>query len=52
LLEAAIEKDFNMISGEIVKGTESMVSKTEKLSKKIQKMVDEELNEFLEELSS
>jgi cerevisin len=41
-----------MISGEIVKDTKSMVSKTEKLSKKIQKMVDEELNEFFEELSS
>jgi cerevisin len=52
LLEEAIENDFNMISGEIVKDTKSMVSKTEKLSKKIQKMVDEELNEFFEELSS
>jgi cerevisin len=51
LLEAAIEKDFNMISGEVVKSSESMISKTEKLSKKIQKMVDEELNEFFEELS-
>jgi cerevisin len=52
LLEEAIEKDFDVISGEIVKDTKSMVSKTEKLSKKIQKMVDEELNEFFEELSS
>jgi len=52
LLEEAIEKDFNMISGEVVKGTESMLSKTAKISKKIQKIVDEELNEFFEELSS
>jgi cerevisin len=51
LLEEAIENDFNMISGEVVKGTESAKSKTEKLSKKIQKMVDEELHEFFEELS-
>lgn len=52
LLEKAIEEDFNMLSGTVVKGTESMVSKTEKLSKKIQKMVDEEINEFFEEFSS
>jgi len=51
LLEEAIEKDFNTISGEVVKETESMMSKTKKISKKIQKMVDEELNEFFEELS-
>ncbi|KAF7935715.1 hypothetical protein BELL_0198g00090 [Botrytis elliptica] len=52
LLEKAIENDFNVLSGKVVKGTESMVSKTEKLSKKIQKMVDEEINEFFEEFSS
>ena len=52
LLEEAIEKDFNMISGEVVKGTDSMVSKTERISKKIEKMVEEELNEFFEKLSS
>jgi cerevisin len=51
LLEEAIENDFNMISGEVVKGAESAMSKTEKLSKKIQKIVDAELNEFFEELS-
>ncbi|KAF4626830.1 hypothetical protein G7Y89_g11324 [Cudoniella acicularis] len=50
LLEEAIEKDFNMLSGEIVKDTKSVVSKTEKISKKIQKLVDEELSEFFEEL--
>ncbi len=52
LLEEAIEKDLNVISGEIVKDTKSVVSKTEKISKKIQKMVDEELSEFFEEFSS
>ncbi|TVY75839.1 Subtilisin-like proteinase Spm1 [Lachnellula suecica] len=51
LLEDAIENDFNMISGEVVKDTKAAVSKTEKISKKIQKLVDEELNEFFEELS-
>jgi cerevisin len=52
LLEEAIENDFNMISGKVVKGSESMMSKTEKFSKKIQKLVDEEIHEFMEELSS
>lgn len=51
LLEEAIENDFNAISGKVVKSGESMISKTEKISKKIQKMVDEELNELIEELS-
>jgi cerevisin len=48
LLEEAMENDFEMISGEIVKGTESFVSKTEKFSKKIH----DEINEFFEEMSS
>jgi cerevisin len=52
LLEEAIQKDFNVISGKIVKDTKAVVSKTEKISKKIQKMVDEELSEFFEEFSS
>jgi len=51
LLEEAIEKDFNMVSGEIVKDTKTAVSKTEKLSKKIEQIVEEELKEFFEELS-
>lgn len=46
LLEEAIEKDFNMVSGEIVKDTKKAMSKTEKFSKKIQ----EEIEEFFEEL--
>jgi len=51
-LEAAIEEDLNIASGKIVKGTESMVAKTEEISKKIHLMVDEELEEFFEELNS
>jgi len=47
-LEAAIENDFNIASGKIVKGTESVVSKMEKLTEKIHDMVDEELKEFFE----
>ncbi|KAH7390195.1 serine protease 2 [Cadophora sp. MPI-SDFR-AT-0126] len=52
LLEEAIENDFEVISGEVVKDTKAAISKTEKISKKIQKMIDAELHEFLEELSS
>jgi len=48
LLEEAMENDFDMVSGKIVKGTESFVSKTEKFSKKIH----DEINEFFEEISS
>lgn len=39
-LEAAIEKDLNILSGEIVKGTESMAAKAEKVSKKIEEVVE------------
>jgi len=52
LLEEAIENDYNVISGEVVKDTKATLSKAEKISKKIQKMVDAELHELLEELSS
>lgn len=45
-LEEAIENDFNVISGEIVKDGKKALSKTEKFSKKIQ----EEIQEFFEEL--
>ncbi|KAH8660642.1 putative subtilisin-like proteinase Spm1 [Tricladium varicosporioides] len=50
LLEEAISKDFEVISGKIVKDTKAAVSKTEKISKKIQSIVDKELHEFFEEL--
>ena len=45
-LEEAIENDFNIISGEIVKDGKKALSKTKKFSKKIQ----EEIQEFFEEL--
>jgi len=48
-LEAELQKDFNIASGKIVKGTESMVSKVEQVSKKIHNMIDEELKDLLEE---
>jgi len=48
LLEVAMKEDFETISGQVVKGTESFVSKTEKFSQKIH----DEINEFIEELSS
>ncbi|CZS91769.1 probable subtilisin-like serine protease [Rhynchosporium agropyri] len=52
LLEEAIEKDFNVISGEVVKDTKATLSKAEKISKKMQKIVEAELHELLEEMSS
>ncbi len=52
LLEEAIENDFDMLSGKVVEGTESVATKAEKVSKKIQKLVDQELSEFLEEFTA
>ncbi|CAG8948690.1 hypothetical protein HYFRA_00001811 [Hymenoscyphus fraxineus] len=51
LLEEAIENDFNVISGEVVKGSKSALNKAEKFSKKIEKMVGHEIAEFLDELN-
>jgi len=48
-LEAAMENDFNIASGKVVKGSKSILSKAEKFSKKVHKMLDEELKEFLDE---
>lgn len=47
-MKEAIENDFNMISGEIVKDSKKVMSKTEKFAKKIQG----EIQEFFEELQS
>jgi len=49
-LEKAIEHDYEVISGKVVKGVSSLSDKAEKLSEKIHSMVDEELKEFLEEI--
>ncbi|KAJ5035100.1 uncharacterized protein L3040_008361 [Drepanopeziza brunnea f. sp. 'multigermtubi'] len=52
LLEEAIEKDLNVISGEVVKDAETVISKTARISSKIQKMVEAELHNLVEDLSS
>jgi len=49
-LEKAIENDFNVVSGQIVKGVSTLSDKAEKLTEKIHNIVDEELKEFLKEL--
>ncbi len=49
-LEQAIEDDFNVVSGKIVKGISTFSDKAEKLSEKIHDLVDEELKGFLKEL--
>ena len=49
-LEKAIEGDFNVVSGKVVKGFSSVSSKAEELSQKIHEVIDEELKEFFEEI--
>lgn len=49
-LEKAIEEDFNVVSGKVVKGFSSVSDKAEELSQKIHEVIDEELKEFFEEL--
>lgn len=51
-LEKAIEHDFKVLSGKVVSGASSFASKAEKLSKKIHELVDEELKEFLDEMTA
>jgi len=51
-LEKAIEHDFEVVSGKVVKEVSSLTDKAEKLSKKIQNIVDEELEKFFEEISA
>ncbi|KAK1964167.1 subtilase [Colletotrichum eremochloae] len=48
-LEKAIEEDFEVLSGKVVKGAKNIGTKAEKLAKKIHNLVDEELKEFLRE---
>ena len=49
-LEKAIESDFNVVSGKVVKGFSSVSDKAEELSQKIHEVIDEELKEFFEEI--
>ncbi|KAK3991181.1 peptidase S8/S53 domain-containing protein [Cladorrhinum sp. PSN332] len=51
-LEKLIEQDFEVISGKVVKGVSGFADKAKKFSKKIHEMVDEEIKEFIEELSA
>ncbi|KAI1472383.1 serine protease 2 [Daldinia caldariorum] len=48
-LEKAIEHDFNVVSGTVVKGVSSLSGKAEDLSHKIHE-IEEDLKEFFEEL--
>lgn len=51
-LEKAIQHDFKVVSGKVVSEASSFLSKTEKLSEKIQHLVDEELKEFIEDIKA
>ncbi|RYP75220.1 hypothetical protein DL771_002545 [Monosporascus sp. 5C6A] len=48
-LEKAIEEDFNVVSGKVVKGVSSFSEKAVKLSEKLHDVIDEELEEFFDE---
>ncbi|KAK5988616.1 Subtilisin-like proteinase Spm1 [Cladobotryum mycophilum] len=50
-LEDAIEGDFQVISGKVIKGAKQFGSKAEKFAKKIHELVDEEIEEFIHEIS-
>jgi cerevisin len=51
-LEKLIEHDFEVVSGKVVKGVSSFAGKAEEFSKKIHELVDEELKEFLEDITA
>ncbi|KAH7161205.1 hypothetical protein EDB81DRAFT_866711 [Dactylonectria macrodidyma] len=50
-LEVAIEEDFEVVSGKIVKTAKKFGTKAEKFSQKIHELVDEEIEQFLKEIS-
>jgi cerevisin len=50
-LEIAIEEDFEVISGKVTKGAKVLGNKADKFAKKIHNLVDEEIKEFLSEIS-
>lgn len=50
-IEANIEDDFEVVSGKIVKTAKKFGNKAEKFSKKIHDLVDEEIEQFLSEIS-
>lgn len=51
-LEKAIENDFKVVSGKVVNAGETLADKAEKISQKIHEIVDEELKEFMKEVSA
>ncbi len=51
-LEKAIEHDFEVVSGKVIKSASSFTSKAEKFSQKIHDLVDEELKEFYVEFTA
>ena len=51
-LEAAIEEDFEVLSGKVTKGAKALGNKADKFAKKIHHLVDEEIKEFLTEISA
>jgi len=51
-LEKAIQHDFKVVSGKVVSEASSFLGKAEKLSEKIQQLVDEELKEFIEDIKA
>lgn len=51
-IEKAIENDFKVVSGKVVNAGETLADKAEKISQKIHEMVDEELKEFVKEMSA
>jgi cerevisin len=51
-LEKAIEHDFKVLSGKVVKGVSSFSDKADEISKKIHDIVDAELKEFFEEITA
>ncbi|GAB1311755.1 proteinase B [Madurella fahalii] len=51
-LEKLIEHDFEVISGKVVEGASSFAEKAEKFAKKIHDLVDDEIKDFLDEITA
>lgn len=51
-LEEALEGDFEIFSGKVIKGAKTFGGKAEKFAKKIHDLVEEEVEEFLSEIKA
>ncbi|KKF96629.1 Subtilisin-like proteinase Spm1 [Ceratocystis platani] len=51
-LEDAINGELNVMSGKVLKGAESIISKAQKFSDRVHEIVDEEIREFVESLDA